>query len=176
MAFGKSSSEPGPGFLSSTLGAGNSGVTTGVVPLTAQPMTSTNQAQLEAFLGKGSKVVGTLTFSGPADIDGFVEGEIVANERLTIGEAAVVNAKISGAEIVVKGTVTGDIVASKRLSLKKPARITGNIMAVNLSIEEGVVFEGKCSMGASVDSKITDSKITGIGSKISSQVAVGDKM
>lgn len=106
-------------------------------------------AQIEAFLGKGSKVVGTLTFTGPADLDGYVEGEVNAKERLTIGEAAVINARITGADIVVKGTVTGDIIATKRLALKKPARITGNISSANLSIEEGVIFEGKCSMNVS---------------------------
>ena len=119
------------------------------------------QPQLEAFLGKGSKVTGSLAFSGPADLDGTVEGEVTARERLTIGESAVINAKISGAEIIVKGTVNGDIVANKRLSLKKPARVTGNLTATNLSIEEGVIFEGKCIMttGASSTSSTVDLKV-----------------
>ena len=112
-------------------------------PTTGQPTT-----QVEAFLGKGSKVVGTLTFSGPVDLDGTVEGEVQAKDRLTIGESAVVNAKVTGAEVIVRGTVNGDISASKKLSLRRPAKVTGNISASNLSIEEGVVFEGKCSMAA----------------------------
>jgi cytoskeletal protein CcmA (bactofilin family) len=107
---------------------------------------SASSGQVEAFLGKGSKAVGTLSFTGPAEIDGTIEGEIQSKDRLTIGESAVINAKITGAEIIVKGTVNGDIIAHKKLSLRKPARITGNITANNLSIEEGVVFEGKCSM------------------------------
>lgn len=100
----------------------------------------------EAFLGKGTKVIGTLAFNGPVELDGTVEGEIVAKESLTIGESAVINAKIHGAEIVIKGTVTGDIVATKRLAIKRPARVTGNIASPTLSIEDGVQFEGKCSM------------------------------
>jgi len=102
--------------------------------------------KVEAFLGKGSKVVGTLTFSGPVELDGYVEGEVVAQDRLTIGESAVIHAKITGAEIVIKGTVNGDVFANKRLALKKPARVVGNISTSLLSIEEGVVFEGKSSM------------------------------
>jgi len=104
--------------------------------------------KVEAFLGKGSKVVGTLTFTGPVELDGYVEGEVIAQDRLTIGESAVINARISGGEILVKGTVNGYITASKRLSLKRPARVIGNINCTNLSIEEGVIFEGKASMGA----------------------------
>jgi cytoskeletal protein CcmA (bactofilin family) len=104
--------------------------------------------KVEAFLGKGSKVVGTLTFSGPVELDGYVEGEIISQDRLTIGESAVINARITGAEVLVKGTVNGDISASKKLSLRRPARIIGNISTTSLSIEEGVIFEGKSSMNS----------------------------
>ena len=59
------------------------------------------------------------------------------------------NGRIIGGEVIIKGTVNGDISASKRLSLKRPAKILGNISSTNLSIEEGVIFEGKCIMGSS---------------------------
>lgn len=120
----------------------------------------TSSDRVEAFLGRGSKVVGTLTFTGPVELDGYIEGEIIAQDRLVIGEAAVINAKISGSEILVKGTVNGDINASKRLALKKPAKVLGNIQTTNLSIEEGVVFEGKSSMGGqSASTKPSDVKM-----------------
>lgn len=131
--------------------------------------TSPSGQQVEAFLGKGSKVVGTLTFSGPVELDGHIEGEISSKEKLTIGESAVINAKISGAEIIVKGTVNGDIVASKKLSLRRPARITGNISSSNLSIEEGVVFEGKCSMNGPVGAPLSSASGTGGVKPISSE-------
>lgn len=107
---------------------------------------SSSSGAIDAFIGRGCKVVGSLIFTGPVELDGEIDGEIVAKDRLTIGESAIIKAKISGSEILVKGTVTGDIVASKALTLKKPAKIVGNISSAVLSIEEGVVFEGKCSM------------------------------
>lgn len=102
--------------------------------------------KVEAFLGQGSKVVGKLTFNGPVELGGYIEGEINSQKQLTIGETAVINAKIVGSEVLVRGTVNGDIVASKRLCLKTPAKVIGNITSKNLSIEEGVVFEGNCTM------------------------------
>lgn len=102
----------------------------------------------DAYLGKGTKVVGTLSFSGTTEIDCQVEGEIHSKETLIISESAVVNGKIAGAEVTVRGAVNGDIIATKRLSLRRPARVTGNISAAILSIEEGVQFEGKCSMSS----------------------------
>lgn len=116
-----------------------------ITPLTT--VTSSSGGRPDAFLGKGTKVVGALNFTGSAEIDCQVEGEINARELLTIAEAAVINGKINGAEVVVRGTVNGDIIASKKLSLRRPARVVGNITSTNLSIEEGVVFEGKCAMG-----------------------------
>lgn len=136
---------------------GSSGSTTGSA--NAGPL-GTGTDKVEAFLGKGSKVVGALTFTGPVELDGYVEGEVQAQDRLTVGESAVINARITGGEILVKGTVNGDITASKRLSLKRPARVIGNINCTNLSIEEGVIFEGKASMGAA--SKSADGKTSAV--------------
>ena len=131
MSFGRKDSDPLTSAVSNSSGIRSSGLPTGGV---------------DAFIGRGCKVVGSLIFTGPVELDGEVEGEIIAKDKLTIGEAAIIKAKISGSEILAKGSVSGDIVASKSLTLKKPAKIIGNISSAVLSIEEGVVFEGKCSM------------------------------
>ena len=99
-----------------------------------------------AFLGKGSRVSGKLTFEGTIRIEGQVEGEITAQEALTIGEGAVVNAQITGASVMVHGNVTGDITARKRLEIRAPGKVFGNISTPSLVIHEGVVFEGQCTM------------------------------
>lgn len=114
-------------------------------------------AKPEAYIGKGSKITGTLSFSGPVEIEGEVEGEITCQDRLTIGEAAIVKAKIHGPEITVKGTLIGDVVATKKLILRRPAKVSGNISSAVLSVEEGVVFEGQCAMKAVSDGGVTQS-------------------
>ena len=99
-----------------------------------------------AFLGKGSQINGKLVFEGPARIEGQVEGEITAQDTLTIGEGAVVKARITGTSIVVLGQATGDITARTRLELRAPSKVCGNISTPCLVIQEGAVFEGQCSM------------------------------
>jgi len=106
----------------------------------------------EAILGVGSKIVGKLSFEGPVQLNGEVEGEIYASSGLTVGPNAVVNAKVTGSDICIRGTLNGDICASGRLMLEKPARVSGNITAPILVIEEGVFFEGNCKMGGSLSS------------------------
>ena len=99
-----------------------------------------------AFLGKGSRVTGKLAFEGTVRIEGQVEGEITAQDALTIGESAVVNAQITGTSVVVHGRVTGDITARKRLEIRAPGKVSGNISTPSLVIHEGVIFEGQCTM------------------------------
>ncbi len=102
----------------------------------------------EAFLGKGSRVVGKLSFEGPVRIEGHVEGEIAAQDSLIIGESAVIDAQVVGNSVVVQGRVTGDVTARKRLEIRAPGKLYGNITAPSLVIQEGVVFEGQCNMSA----------------------------
>ena len=112
-----------------------------------------------AFLGRGSRVVGKVSFEGPARIEGTVEGEVVAQDTLTIGESAVVNAQVTGNAIVIHGRVTGDVVARKRLEIRAPGRLLGNITTPSLVIHEGVVFEGQCTMAGDAKPAEKDRKV-----------------
>jgi cytoskeletal protein CcmA (bactofilin family) len=123
--------------------------------------TAVNEEAVQAHLGKGSRVEGKLTFEGSVKFDGQVEGEILAQEAVIIGDTAVIAAQINAETIIVKGKVTGDITARKRVELRAPAKLMGNITTPSLVINEGVVFEGHCSMGSGAESKAekTDRKV-----------------
>lgn len=116
------------------------------------------EGEISAFLGKGTRVTGKLAFDGPGRIEGHVEGEVSAQDSLVIGESAVVNAHINGTSIIVHGKVTGDIVARARLELRAPSKVIGNITTASLVIQDGAMFEGKCSMSASESAADKDRK------------------
>lgn len=127
-------------------------------PAAGERLVSGDTSRETAFLGKGTRLSGKISFEGTARIEGQIEGEIVANDTLLIGESALVNAQISGGTIIIHGKVTGDITASKKLEIRAPGRLYGNVTTPSLVIEEGVVFEGHCSMGATEargDRKVT---------------------
>ncbi len=104
-------------------------------------------AGLVGYLYKGSRVSGQLSFQGPARIDGIVDGEIQCQGALTIGESAEVKAKITAQLVVIHGKVEGNVSAKEKIELIAPARLIGNIDTPRLIINEGVVFDGDCSMG-----------------------------
>ena len=104
-------------------------------------------AGLVGYLYKGSRVTGSLSFSGAARIDGTVDGEIQCQGTLTIGESAEVKARITAQSVVVRGKVEGNVSAKEKIELIAPARLIGNIDCPRLVITEGVVIDGDCSMG-----------------------------
>ena len=113
---------------------------------------------VQAYLGKGSRVSGKLNFEGTVRVDGQVEGEISAQDTLIVGERAVVTAQINGTTIVIRGKVTGDINARKRVEIRSPGRLFGNIVTPSLVIHEGVIFEGHCSMASGAEARSGESQ------------------
>ena len=109
--------------------------------------TTANGGNLNAFLGEGTSFKGTLTFEGTVRIDGRLEGEIFTKDTLVIGEGAQVSATIHAGIVVISGTVHGNITAERKIDIHASGRLYGNISTPSLVIEEGVLFEGSCTMG-----------------------------
>jgi cytoskeletal protein CcmA (bactofilin family) len=105
------------------------------------------RSEMLATIGRGSRISGKLQFDGNARIEGTVEGEVTAAETLQIGERASVNAQMTAGVIVIRGAVTGDVHARKRVEIRAPGMLHGNVTTPSLVVDEGVVFEGYCSVG-----------------------------
>jgi len=99
------------------------------------------------FLGKGVDFKGTAQFEGTVQVDGRFEGEMHTDDRLIIGEHAVIKGSISGNVVVSGGKVEGNITAHQRVQLFNPAVLIGDVRSPNFSMEEGVSFQGMCDMG-----------------------------
>lgn len=99
-----------------------------------------------AFVGKGVKFKGTITYDGMVRIEGFLEGEIQTEGVLLVGEGAMITAKVTAGTIVCKGKITGEILAKEKIKLRAPAVVSGGVKTPMLSIEEGVLLNGTLEM------------------------------
>jgi cytoskeletal protein CcmA (bactofilin family) len=99
-----------------------------------------------AYLDQGSKISGKLEFQEPVQIEGQVDGEINAKDRLTIGESAVVTAQIKAASVIVAGKLSGEIIATERIEIRPSAKVSGNLITPILVVHDGAIFEGNCTM------------------------------
>ncbi len=111
-----------------------------------EAMAGGDQSQtVNAFVGKGVEFKGVISYDGTVRIDGHVEGEIHTG-TLLVGEDAVITATVTAGTIICKGKIMGDIQAKEKVKLRAPAVVNGSVTTPMLSMEEGVLFNGKCEM------------------------------
>jgi len=98
----------------------------------------------EDTIFQGGKIVS----KGTLRIDGQVEGEIVAEDRIIIGPTGCVRANLAARHVAVSGKVFGNIVAFERLELQPTSEVHGDVQtsAGALIIEGGARLDGKCIM------------------------------
>lgn len=110
--------------------------------------TTPSTEALTAFLDRGCRFEGTLSFQGTVRIDGVYRGDIVAGNTLILGEQADVQGTITVDEVVVGGHFTGTIRAARRIVIKATGRVKADLAAPALGIDEGATFNGTVTMGA----------------------------
>jgi len=101
---------------------------------------------LVGFVGQNCTINGTLNFTGTMRIDGRIEGQIVTNGTLIVGDGGQIHADIQAGVVVCGGTIDGNIVARERVQLLTPSVLTGTVRTPLLIIEEGAQFNGTCEM------------------------------
>jgi cytoskeletal protein CcmA (bactofilin family) len=92
-------------------------------------------------LSSNVKIKGSITFQKELVIDGKVQGQIISDGVLTIGENADIRGEIKVKSVTVYGKVHGNITA-ERCELKSKCTLEGDLKAARLIIEEGATFVG----------------------------------
>ncbi|MDR3160909.1 MAG: polymer-forming cytoskeletal protein [Spirochaetaceae bacterium] len=100
----------------------------------------------DTILSSDIDFTGTLYFEKPFLIRGKVSGEISATSLLVVDEAAVVDANINATTVVIRGVVTGNVTVSDRVELSNTGKLTGNVIAPEICMETGCIFNGYCTM------------------------------
>ena len=100
-----------------------------------------------SILAQGCKFEGKIDVRGTFRVEGEFRGSIATPENLVVGKTGVVHAECQVKNAVIGGQVFGNIVAEHKIELQSGSRLEGNIKTKRLVIDEGVVFEGNCSMG-----------------------------
>jgi cytoskeletal protein CcmA (bactofilin family) len=111
-----------------------------------------SHSSINSTVGGGSTITGSLDVSGGLRVDGFIDGQVKVSGTLTVGHEGRIKGDVAASHAVIGGTINGTIRAEKQLELQNGSRIEGDIVTKSLIIEEGVFFEGSCSM-SSVEGK-----------------------
>lgn len=99
-----------------------------------------------SVIDQGCELEGRLTFVGTLVLNGKFRGELFSSDTLLVGETGQAEAEVQVGVAIVSGQITGNIIAHERVELRSTARVYGDIVTPVLVLEEGVVFDGRCTM------------------------------
>lgn len=102
--------------------------------------------ELNTIVGRESVVTGKLSIQNSVRVEGKVNGEISSTGTVTIGAKGEVEGDIIAVNTIVGGRVKGSIKATEKIILEANSILVGDLQAARLTIDEGAMFEGKCSM------------------------------
>ena len=105
--------------------------------------------ELNTIVGKGTVVEGDLKVKNSLRIDGIVKGNVNTTDTIIVGKDGEVEGRIRAKHLLLGGKVKGNVFASGRVFLESTASVFGDIKAVRLVVDEGAIFDGKCTMNES---------------------------
>ncbi len=100
---------------------------------------------LNTIIGRGTLFEGTMKVENSVRVDGVFKGELTCSGALTVSQSGEAYAHLEGKDIYINGIVRGTVDAEK-VRLDSQARFIGDINANALSVSEGAIFHGSCSM------------------------------
>jgi cytoskeletal protein CcmA (bactofilin family) len=105
------------------------------------------EGRLNGYFGSNAVLTGDVVFNGMLRVDGRLSGSISSVEgSLIVGAGGEIHANIDVAVAQIHGRVEGDTLASSKIELGRTAKVIGNVSSPSLRIEQGAIFEGRCSM------------------------------
>lgn len=105
-----------------------------------------NENKVVSIIGPGTTVSGEINTKGTIRVEGTVTGRINSEDSIVVQESGRVKADLIGGQVIISGEVLGNVFAHDRLEITTSGKVVGDITAPRISIAEGVLFEGKCTM------------------------------
>lgn len=98
------------------------------------------------LISRDTNIVGDVHFAGTLEVEGLVQGRIVAmpgREALVrvVGRGRV-EGEIRAPHVVIDGVVDGDVHAGKQLELAPNGRVTGNVYYARVEMAAGAAVNG----------------------------------
>jgi cytoskeletal protein CcmA (bactofilin family) len=105
-----------------------------------------DHGEISGFLDEGTSFVGELTFRNTMRIDGKFKGTIKSKNVLIVGETAEIDGDLEVTNVSINGKVSGNIIADKKIEIHSKGNVLADLTTPKLVIEDGALFQGKCSM------------------------------
>src|SRR6516225_5828220 len=109
-------------------------------------------------IGKGLKIVGSVSAEGLVEVDGRIEGNVSCTS-LVISPNAQIVGSVTAERVVVNGRVEGPIKGGD-VVLQSKAHVVGDIRHQSLTIEKGAYFDGRAAQSHGANGRQPDAPTT----------------
>ncbi|KYF74429.1 hypothetical protein BE17_18080, partial [Sorangium cellulosum] len=101
----------------------------------------------QSTIGPTTAIRGNVQGDGDLEILGRVEGSVVVNGDVTIGEGALIQSDVRGRRVIVRGAVAGNVSGEEAVILEPGARVVGDLGAPQIGIQAGALVRGNVTTG-----------------------------
>lgn len=102
------------------------------------------------LIASGTVFEGKLKTPGSIRVDGKIVGDVSAVQNISIGGSGEIDGNITAKNVTIGGKIKGLVIAQEKLLLESKAVVHGDIRTAKLVIDEGAMFDGKCSMSEKI--------------------------
>ena len=103
--------------------------------------------KIDTLIGATTRIDGNVSFSGGLHLDGYINGNVVAEgpgfAALWVSEQGGIEGSVTVSAMVLNGIVKGDIDASGRVEMGDKARVLGNVTYSVIETAVGAQINGK---------------------------------
>jgi len=103
--------------------------------------------KVSTVVGKGTEIVGDLSFAGGLHLDGKIVGNVSGEEStsstVTVSEQGVIEGDVRVDCLILNGAVVGDVYANERVELAPHARVSGTVYYRLLEMAMGAEVNGQ---------------------------------
>lgn len=110
---------------------------------------------LTTSIGEECIFEGSISTSSSTRIDGTLQGKVMGENSLIVGERGVVTGEIRALEIIVFGRIEG-VIETDRLEIKDTGVVTGDLYVGKLVVQEGGIYNGRCIMGGAAERVVVE--------------------
>jgi cytoskeletal protein CcmA (bactofilin family) len=107
------------------------------------------------IISRDTVIVGDIHFSGNLDVEGLVQGNIVAKPDsdacVRVIDKGRIEGDISAPSVVINGSIKGDVHSSAHLELASRAQVEGNVFYTLVEMAAGSAVNGSLQHVASAD-------------------------
>ena len=110
---------------------------------------SIEEKPIRTLIAEGVVLEGNVNIKDSARIEGTIKGNVTGDGEIIVGETGMIEGDIECSQIIVYGKIRGNINA-KKVYLKSKSEVNGDLNVNILVVEEGAIYNGKCTMNQPV--------------------------